>query len=71
MIGHRIFYLSPMKPLLFLLAIIFSLETLAQKIEKFYVYQWKDTTPANARFYGIIEKTDSGWHRRDYFILEK
>ena len=60
-----------MKPLLCFVAIIFSLGTFAQKIEKYYNYRGKDTTPANARFYGVIEKTDSGWHRRDYFIHEK
>jgi antitoxin component YwqK of YwqJK toxin-antitoxin module len=60
-----------MRPLLFLLAIIFSLETFAQRIEKYYDYRWRDTTPENARFYATIEKTDSGWNRHDYFILEK
>lgn len=60
-----------MKPFLFLLPLIFSLTTFAQKIEKYYDYRWKETTPENARFYGVAESTDSGWHRRDYFILEK
>jgi antitoxin component YwqK of YwqJK toxin-antitoxin module len=60
-----------MKPILFLLSCIISLETIAQKIEKYYDYRWKETTPENARFLGIIEKTDSGWHRRDYFIQER
>ncbi len=60
-----------MRPLLFLLAIIFSLETFSQRIEKYYDYRGKDTTPENARFYATIEKTDSGWNRHDYFIREK
>jgi TonB family protein len=60
-----------MKPLLFLLSIIFSVETFAQKIEKYYDYRWKETTPENARFYGVIKNTDSGWHRIDYFLLER
>jgi TonB family protein len=60
-----------MKPLLFFVAIIFSFEAFAQKIEKYYDYRWKETTPAEARFLGIIENTDSGWHRLDYFIREK
>jgi TonB family protein len=60
-----------MKPLLCFVAIIFSIGAFAQKIEKYYDYRWKDTTPANARFYATIEKTDSGWHRHDYFIHEK
>lgn len=40
----------------------------AQKIEKFYDYQWKPCEPGEARFYGVMVKTDSGWHRSDYFI---
>jgi len=40
----------------------------AQKIEKFYDYQWHECKPDAARFYGVIRKTDSGWHRQDYFI---
>lgn len=40
----------------------------AQKIEKYFDYEWKECTPDAARFYGLITKTDSGWHRRDYFI---
>ena len=60
-----------MKPFLFLLPLIFSVTTFAQTIEKYYDFQWKETKPENARFVGVIEKTDSGWHRRDYFLLEK
>ncbi|THU40790.1 hypothetical protein FAM09_01370 [Niastella caeni] len=60
-----------MKPILALLPLIFSLKTFAQKIEKYYDFQWKETKPATARFYGTIEKTDSGWHNRDYFIQEQ
>ncbi len=43
----------------------------AQKIEKYFDYQWKETEPNSARFYAIIVKTDSGWHRQDYFIHEQ
>lgn len=43
----------------------------AQKIEKYYDYQWREISPENARFLGIITKTDSGWHRQDYFIQER
>jgi antitoxin component YwqK of YwqJK toxin-antitoxin module len=58
-------------PFLFLLAFIISLPTFAQKIETFYDYRWKATTPELARFLAVIEKTDSGWHRSDYFIQER
>jgi TonB family protein len=39
-----------------------------QKTEKYFDYQWHETDAVHARFYSLIEKTDSGWHRRDYFI---
>jgi len=60
-----------MKPFLILLAVILSSTTFAQKIETYYDYRWKETAPDKARFLGITEKTDSGWHRRDYFIQER
>jgi len=43
----------------------------AQKIEKYYDYSWKECDLSSARFYAHIEKTDSGWHRSDYFIHER
>jgi TonB family protein len=43
----------------------------AQKIEKYYDYNWKPVEdPARARYYSIVEKKDSGWSRLDYFIRE-
>jgi len=60
-----------MKPLLILLTVIFSSTAFAQKIETYYDYRWKETTPDKARYLGIAEKTDSGWHKRDYFIHER
>ncbi|HNP23088.1 MAG TPA: energy transducer TonB [Panacibacter sp.] len=42
----------------------------AQKIEQYYDYNWNRCEAVNARYYSEIEKTDSGWHRRDYFIHE-
>jgi TonB family protein len=39
-----------------------------QKTEKYFDYQWHETDVVHARFYSLIEKTDSGWHRRDYFL---
>ncbi len=43
----------------------------SQTIQKFYDYNWIETLPANARFYAEIKKTDSGWHRSDYFLHEQ
>jgi beta-xylosidase len=37
------------------------LTTFAQKTEKFYDYEWKATDGPHARFYSIVERTDSGW----------
>jgi len=39
-----------------------------QKTEKYFDYQWHETDAIHARFYSLIERTDSGWHRRDYFL---
>jgi hypothetical protein len=39
-----------------------------QKTEKYFDYQWNDTDALHARFYSLIQRTDSGWHRRDYFL---
>ncbi len=48
---------------------IFSVTLHAQKkIEKYFDYQWHECQVADASFYGVIIKTDSGWHRQDYFI---
>lgn len=59
-----------MKPFLFVASLIFSVTTFSQKIEKYYDWQWKETTLTMARFIGVIEKTDSGWHRQDFFLRE-
>jgi antitoxin component YwqK of YwqJK toxin-antitoxin module len=42
-----------------------------QKIEKYFDYNWKECAPDMARFYGLIQKTDSGWLKQDYFLIEK
>jgi len=34
----------------------------------YYDYQWKPCDSLNARFYGTLQKTDSGWLRHDYYI---
>jgi hypothetical protein len=40
----------------------------AQKTETFYDYNWQPCEAENARFYGTLQKTDSGWLRKDYFL---
>ncbi len=42
-----------------------------QKIEKFYNYKWQECEPNVSRFYSLVNKTDSGFVRKDYFIREK
>jgi len=41
---------------------------LAQQKIIYYTWEWKPCEIGNARFYSIIEPTDSGWLRNDYFI---
>jgi TonB family protein len=55
----------------FLLALLLSLAVPTahcQKTEKYFDYHWHATDASHARFYSITEKTDSGWHRRDYYL---
>lgn len=59
-----------MKAWLLFLCIGVSATASAQKIEEYYDYNWKRCEAEQARYYTLIEKTDSGWHRRDYFIHE-
>lgn len=59
-----------MKVWLLFLFIAVSTYASAQKIEEYYDYNWKRCEAEQARYYTLIEKTDSGWHRRDYFIHE-
>ena len=44
--------------------------TNAQKKEIYFDYNWKESEPANARYYASIQKKDSLWYRYDYFIRE-
>ena len=58
-----------MRLLLFDLALLGMIPaSYSQKIERYYDFQWHDTSAANARFYGVLEHTDSGWTRKDYFL---
>jgi hypothetical protein len=54
-----------------LISLIFVSTSFAQTIEKYFSYNWKETKPADARFYSLINKTDSGWYRSDYFMATK
>jgi antitoxin component YwqK of YwqJK toxin-antitoxin module len=58
-----------MKPTCFILLLLTQgLAAFAQKTEKFYDYQWKVTDGPHARFYSIVERTDSGFHRLDFYV---
>lgn len=46
----------------------FSIFLYAQKTETYYTYNWKPCKPEIARFYSVLQKTDSGWLRYDYYI---
>lgn len=60
-----------MKTIPFILLIIIGQPISAQNIEQYYDYAWKRTAPGTARYYALIEKKDSLWFRKDYFIHEK
>jgi TonB family protein len=55
----------------FLLSLFFSAGIEAQIIEKYFDFQWKECPANEARFYAMIQHTDSGWVRHDYFLREK
>lgn len=38
------------------------------KTETYYDYNWKPCDPLKARFYSVLQHTDSGWLRFDYFV---
>ena len=60
-----------MKNFILLTALFVTVAATAQKTETFYDYSWKPCPPENARFYSVLEKTDSGWFRKDYFMGSK
>lgn len=60
-----------MKAIIIFFLLTLSIPSFSQKIEKFYTYDWKETTAPYARFYALIEKQDSLWQRRDYYIYER
>jgi TonB family protein len=56
------------KYIILLIIIAGQLSVMAQKKELYYDYTWNPCKPLDARFYSIVEKTDSGWLRKDYFL---
>lgn len=59
-----------MKKSLLILPFFMGIIASAQKIEKFFDYNWKPCDPSIARFYALIEYKDSLWRRSDYYIRE-
>lgn len=57
-----------MKTTLLPILLILSSAVTAQKITSYYDFQWKQTDVSHARFVSILEHTDSGWHRLDYYV---
>jgi Gram-negative bacterial TonB protein C-terminal len=57
-----------MKLTCFILLLIQGFTSFAQKTGKFYDYLWKLTDGPHARFYSVVERTDSGYHRLDYYV---
>ncbi|MEO8172746.1 MAG: energy transducer TonB [Sediminibacterium sp.] len=56
----------------FFMGLIFlSQVSFAQKIEKFYDYQWQECATNMARFYSVTVQKDSGWVREDYYLHNK
>ena len=49
----------------------FSSNLYTQKIQKFFDNNWSECNADTARFYAEIQNTDSGWIRRDYYIIER
>lgn len=60
-----------MKAIIVSLLLFTSFATVAQKKELYFDFRWKPCEPSVARYYAVVEKKDSLWHRLDYFINEK
>jgi hypothetical protein len=57
-----------MKTHLLLLILLLPFFGFSQKTETYYDFYWKPCSAENARYLGILEKTDSGWLRQDFFV---
>lgn len=60
-----------MKTVFSLIILLISIAANAQKIERYYDWQWKPSELAGARFAAFFEKKGDLWERKDYFIHEK
>lgn len=60
-----------MKTTLTFIALLLFYYGSAQKIEQYFDWRWNPTEPASARYYGVMEKNDSVWNRKDYYIHER
>jgi len=60
-----------MKKFLIPLLLLISTLSFSQEIKKFYDWQWKECEPGLARFITLINQTDSGWQRKDFFLGTK
>jgi antitoxin component YwqK of YwqJK toxin-antitoxin module len=56
---------------LLITAIFIFFKTSAQKVEKFYTWEWKECKSTEARFFSLIEKKETAYFRNDFFINEK
>ena len=61
-----IIFIASMKKIIALLIVILPLLTNAQVTETYYDYNWKPCTKEVARYRTLLDKTDSGWWRRDF-----
>jgi antitoxin component YwqK of YwqJK toxin-antitoxin module len=43
----------------------------AQKTETFYDFNWKPCKAEESHYISVVEKTDSGWLRKDYYVSTK
>lgn len=57
--------------ILFITILFFSLNLSAQVKETYYDAFWKPCDASKASYYSLVNKTDSGWLREDYFIGTK
>jgi antitoxin component YwqK of YwqJK toxin-antitoxin module len=55
---------------LFMLAFSFTISfaSFSQKTETYYDFFWKRSSPENARYFSTVERTDSGWLRKDFYL---
>ncbi len=60
-----------MKQLLFLIYSCLPLILSAQHYEHYYDFRWQPCESVEARFYSELNKKDSLWERKDYFIHER